>query len=54
MINKKVDLILQEAYKYAENVLMEKEEYLKVLANQLMTKGILSKREVTNIFKSVD
>lgn len=54
VINKKVDLILQEAYKYAENVLMEKEEYLKVLANQLMTKGILSKREVTNIFKSVD
>lgn len=50
-INAEVDKIIAKAYKRAEEILLENEVYLKKLVNQLMKKGIVSKKELDNIFE---
>ena len=50
-INEEIDKIIENAYKRAEQILLENEVYLKKLVNQLIKKGILSKYELEKIFK---
>lgn len=49
-INAEIDKIIEKAYKRAEQILTENEVYLKKLVEQLMRKGILSKRDLDRIF----
>lgn len=49
-INSEIDKIIKKAYQRAEQILTENEVYLKKLVNQLMKKGILSKRDLDRIF----
>lgn len=53
-INKYMDEILKEAREYAENLLMEKRKYLDALAEALIEKGMLSKKEIDELFEKVD
>lgn len=50
-VNEEIDKIIEKAYKRAEEILLENEVYLKKLVNQLMKKGIVSKKELDKIFE---
>jgi len=50
-INAEIDKIIEKAYKRAEEILKNNEVYLKRLVNQLMKKGILSKKDLDRIFE---
>lgn len=50
-INTEIDKIIEKAYQRAEEILTENEVYLKKLVNQLMRKGILSKKDLDAIFE---
>lgn len=50
-VNEEIDKIIEKAYKRAEDILLENEFYLKKLVNQLMKKGIVSKKELDKIFE---
>lgn len=49
-VNTEIDKLIAKAYTRAEQILKENEFYLKKLVNQLMEKGILSKRDLDKIF----
>lgn len=50
-INAEVDKVIDKAYERAEQILSENEVYLRRLVNQLIKKGILSKKELERIFE---
>lgn len=50
-INSEIDKIIDKAYIRAEQILTENEVYLKKLVNLLMKKGIVSQRDLDNLFK---
>lgn len=50
-INTEIDKIIKKGYERAEEILSKNEVYLKKLVNQLMRKGILSKRDLDRIFE---
>lgn len=49
-INKEIDVIIQKAYERADSVLKENEVYLKKIVNRVMRKGILTKKDLDEIF----
>ena len=49
-INSEMDKIIEEAGKYASELLKEHEEELKKLVESLMQKGIMAKSEIDAIF----
>lgn len=53
-INNRVNVILEEARQYVENLLSEKRHYLELLVNALMEHGILSSTEIDMIFEKYD
>lgn len=53
-INRHMDKILEEAREYAQRLLDQKREYLDALAEALMEKGMLSKKEIDELFEKVD
>lgn len=53
-INLEIDKIIDKAYKRAEQILTENEVYLKKLVNLLMKKGIVSRKDLDNLFKEKD
>ncbi len=53
-INKYMDEILKEARKYTERLLAEKREYLDALVEALVEKGMLSNREIDELFEKID
>ncbi len=50
-VNEEIDRIIAKAYARAEQILKENQEYLTKLVNQLMKKGILTKKELDKIFE---
>lgn len=50
-VNEEIDKIIEKAYQRAEAILLENEVYLKKLVNQLMRKGIVSKKDLDRIFE---
>lgn len=50
-VNAEIDKVIAKAYKRAEEILTENEVYLKKLVNQLMRKGIVSKKDLDRIFE---
>lgn len=50
-VNAEIDKIIDKAYKRAEEILFKNEVYLKKIVNQLMKKGIISKKELDKIFE---
>lgn len=54
VINQRVDIILKEAREYVEQLLLEKEPYLKLLVDALMEHGILSAPEIDKIFEEYE
>lgn len=50
VINFQVNKILEVARKYAENLLKDKKRYLQALSEELVQKGMLSDREITELF----
>lgn len=51
-INNRIDAIIDEAKKYAEKVLLENMDYLKLLVDALLKEGMLSGSEIDELFKS--
>lgn len=50
-INDEIEKIIDEAYKKAEQVISKNEVFLKILANALMKKGMLSAKEIDVLFE---
>lgn len=50
-LNNRIDKLLKEARKHTEELLTEKREYLDVLATALIKKGMLSNKEIDELFK---
>lgn len=53
-INSQIDSILDEALKKAEELLANKEEYVKVLVELLLKKGMVSNKEIDALFKKLE
>lgn len=53
-INMSVDKLLKSAEIYATSILKKNKSYLELLAENLVVKGILSEREIENLFKSIN
>ena len=53
-INERIKAILDEGQKYAEELLMEKSQYLNGLAKALIEKGMLSNNEIDKLFKEIE
>lgn len=53
-INSQIDSILDEALKKAEELLANKEEYVKVLVELLLKKGMISNKEIDALFKKLE
>lgn len=53
-INARIRAILDEGQEYAEELLMEKREYLDALAKALIEKGMLSNNEIDELFNEIE
>lgn len=53
-LNDAVNKLLQDAEKYATQVLIEKRIYLDALAEKLVEKGILSEQEINDLFSKLE
>jgi ATP-dependent Clp protease ATP-binding subunit ClpA len=53
-INSRINGVIEEARKEAENILSTKHKYLVALADELVERGMLSKDEIKEIFDKVD
>lgn len=53
-INSQIDSILDEALKKAEELIANNQEYLKVLVELLLKKGMVSNKEIDALFKKLE
>ena len=52
-INERIDVIVEESRFYAEKLLEAKREYLELLVQALLEKGMLSAKEIDDLFKKI-